>query len=65
MDITQAMKERHAVRAYTDKPIPEEVKQQLQNKITELNKKSGLHIQLICDEPKAFDGFMAHYGKFS
>ena len=65
MDITQAMKERHAVRAYTDKPIPEEIKQQLQNKITELNKKSGLHIQLICDEPKAFDGFMAHYGKFS
>ena len=24
-----------------------------------------MHIQLIANEPKAFDGFMAHYGKFS
>ena len=29
------------------------------------NHESGLHIQLVTDEPKAFDGFMAHYGKFS
>ena len=29
------------------------------------NQESGLHIQLVMDEPKAFDGFMAHYGKFS
>lgn len=26
---------------------------------------SGLHMQLVLDEPKGFDGFMAHYGKFS
>lgn len=29
------------------------------------NRESGLHIQLVMNEPKAFDGFMAHYGKFS
>ncbi len=29
------------------------------------NRESGLHIQLVTNEPKAFAGFMAHYGKFS
>ncbi|MEI3552822.1 MAG: nitroreductase family protein [Acutalibacteraceae bacterium] len=28
------------------------------------NQESGLHIQLVTNEPKAFDSFMAHYGKF-
>ena len=28
-------------------------------------KRAASHIQLVTDEPKAFDGFMAHYGKFS
>ncbi|MFR2154369.1 MAG: nitroreductase family protein [[Eubacterium] siraeum] len=27
--------------------------------------KASFHIQLVTDEPKAFDSFMAHYGKFS
>ena len=30
-----------------------------------MNRESGLHIQLVRNEPKAFDGLMAHYGKFS
>ena len=29
------------------------------------NRESGLHIQLVTDEPKAFGGMMARYGKFS
>ena len=37
----------------------------LEDKIAELNGRSGLHIQLITHEPKAFDSPMAHYGKFS
>lgn len=65
MDIQQAMQERHAVRTYTDQPIEDSIKQRLHAKIEELNRQSGLHIQLVCDEPEAFDGFMAHYGKFS
>ena len=28
-------------------------------------KESGLHMQLVLDEFHAFEGFMAHYGKFS
>ena len=65
MDILQAVKERHSVRAYTDKRIEGEVKQKLLECIAECNKESGLNIQLVCDEPKAFDCMLAHYGKFS
>ena len=64
MDILEIMKERHSVRAYTEKKIEGEVLVKLQNKIEELNKESGLNMQLILNEPKAFDSFMAHYGKF-
>ncbi len=32
--------------------------------IGQCNEQRGLHIQLVCDEPKAFSGFMARYGKF-
>ena len=65
MELMEAIKTRHSVRSYSDKEIEPEKKQALTEKIEEINAQSGLHIQLICDEPKAFDGFMAHYGKFS
>ena len=65
MELSEAIKARHSVRSYSDKPIEPEKKKILQGKIFEINKESGLHIQLISDEPKAFDSFMAHYGKFS
>ncbi len=64
MDILNSIKERHSVRTYTDKRIEGEVLEKLQSKIDELNKDSGLNMQLILNEPKAFDSFMAHYGKF-
>lgn len=65
MELTEAMKNRHSVRQYTDKPIDEEIIKALQTEIAKCNQESGLHIQLVTNEPKAFDGFMAHYGKFS
>ncbi len=64
MDILNSIKERHSVRTYLDKKIEGEVLEKLQSKIEELNKDSGLNMQLILNEPKAFDSFMAHYGKF-
>lgn len=60
-----AIKERHSVRSYTDDPIPENIKKELVSEISECNKESGLHIQPVFNEEKAFDSFMAHYGKFS
>lgn len=65
MNITDAMKARHSVRQYKDQPIDEETISALQSEIDLCNKESGLHIQLVANEPKAFDSFMAHYGKFS
>lgn len=65
MDISEAIKERHSVRAYTDKKIEGEVLFALENKIAEINGESGLNVQLVLTEEKAFGGRMAHYGKFS
>ena len=65
MNLFEAMNMRHSVRQYTDKPLEEEVISALQAEIEACNRESGLHIQLVTKEPKAFDGFMAHYGKFS
>lgn len=65
MNLTQAMAQRHSVRSYNDKKIEGEVKEKLEQEIKACNKESGLHLQLVLNEPKAFDGFMAHYGKFS
>lgn len=53
------------MRAYEQREIEGEIKDMLEDKIAELNGRSGLHIQLITHEPKAFDSPMAHYGKFS
>lgn len=63
-ELLNIMKTRHSVRQYTDKPIEDEKRAEL-NELTErLNADNGLHIQIFYDEPKCFDSFMAHYGKF-
>ena len=61
----EAMKARHSVRQYMDKPLEKKAVEELQAEIDACNQESRLHIQLVRNEPKAFDGFMAHYGKFS
>ena len=65
MDIFEAMKTRHSVRSYTDRPIEAEKAECLQQLIDEINKDTGLHFQLILNEPEGFSGAMAHYGSFS
>lgn len=65
MTILEAMQARHSVRSYRDTPLKTEDIKTLQNEIDACNKEGGLHIQLVTDESKAFDSFMAHYGKFS
>lgn len=65
MDLKEAMQARHSVRQYKDRPLGVEVIAALREEIAACNRESGLHIQLVTNEPRAFDGFMAHYGKFS
>lgn len=65
MDLMQAMQARHSVRQYKNQPLEPAAAAALRQEITACNQQGGLHIQLVANEPKAFDGWMAHYGKFS
>jgi nitroreductase len=64
MTIQEAIEARHSVRAYTGQPLADDVVKVLEEKIRELNKKGHLHMQLIRNETKAFQGKLAKYGKF-
>lgn len=65
MELMDAIKSRHAVRAYTDRPLGSTVRAELFSFIEACNQESGLHIQPVFDEPKAFSGLMARFGRFS
>ncbi len=62
MTIMDAVKERHSVRSYADKPIEAEIVKELQEEIDLCNREGNLHIQLVTGEQDAFSGMMAHYG---
>ena len=64
MTLQEAIEARHSVRAYKEQPLKEEVVKVLEEQIAVLNRDGNLHIQLIQNEPKAFHGTMAKYGKF-
>ena len=64
MDIKEAIIKRHSVRRYLDKPIEEDAVKGLEEAINEACVDSGLDIQLVLNEPTAFTGFLARYGKF-
>lgn len=64
MDILEAMKNRHSVRKYKSTAIEQEKRNELNSFVEAINAESGLSIQVLYDEPKCFDSFMARYGKF-
>ena len=63
-DTMELIRERHSVRQYLDKKIPEELREMLNAYAAELNDAGGLHMQILYDEPECFSSRMAHYGKF-
>lgn len=65
MDIKEAIKERHSVRQFQDIPVTEVDREKLIELIDACNAESGLHIQLILNDPDCFNTFLAHYGKFT
>lgn len=65
MELIDAIKARHAVRKYTDTPIEAEKIASLRAATETLNAESGLHLQLILDEPKAFSSGILKYGAIS
>jgi len=64
MTLLEAIKARHSVRAYKDEPLAENVVKVLEEQIAALNQEGHLHMQLVVNEPKAFQGTLAKYGKF-
>ena len=64
MTLQEAIEARHSVRAYKEQPLTEDVVKVLEEQIADFNRDGKLHIQLIQNEPKAFQGTMAKYGKF-
>ena len=64
MTIQEAIRSRHSVRQFRDQPIAPDTAAELNALIKECNEESGLHIQLILDDPECFHSFLAHYGKF-
>ena len=64
MTVQEAIEARHSVRAYKEQPLTAEVVKALEEKIAELNSEGHLHMQLIQNEPKAFQGTLTKYGKF-
>ena len=64
MTLQEAIEARHSVRAYKNEPLAEDASRRLVEEINVVNQKGSLHIQLIQNEPKAFQGTLAKYGKF-
>ena len=65
MTIIEAIKARHSVRKYADKPIEAEKANALRLEIEKVNAESGLNIQLVLEEPRCFSTGMWKYGQFS
>lgn len=63
MDLQQAIQARHAVRSYTDRAIEGETLEQLRLVVEQCNRDSGLHIQLLLNEPEAFGAGRLVYGR--
>ena len=65
MDLLEAIKARHSVRKYEDRPIEAEKVDALRAAIDRINAESGLNVQLVLEEPKSFAAGLWKYGQFS
>ena len=64
MELIEAIRTRHAVRSYTDRPIEADKIRDLNSVIDRCNREGGLHMKLVTNEPEAFGNFLLHYGMF-
>ena len=64
MTLLEAIDARHSVRAYLDRPISGEIREQLDACVSECNRASGLDISIRYDDPSGFDSALARYGRF-
>lgn len=64
MTLLEAIEARHSVRSYKPIPISQEIINELEIEIEDINRETGMHIQLILNQPEAFTGLLSHYGVF-
>ena len=62
--LLKAADERHSVRAFDGRALTEEDASWLRGRLADINTDAGLHLQLVCGNPRAFDNFLAHYMHF-
>lgn len=65
MELKDAIAARHSVRKYLEKPLSAEQLATLRSTIERINAETGLHVQLVLDEPRAFAPGVLKYGFFS
>ena len=65
MELIEAIRARHSVRKYLDRPVELSKLAAIRQAVEAANSESGLHIQLVVDEPKAFSSVLHSYGQFS
>ena len=65
MELIEAIKARHSVRKYFDKPVARAKVALLRTEVDRVNEESGLNVQLVVNEPKAFSTGLWKYGQFS
>ena len=65
MTTLELMKKRHSVRQYTGKKIEEEKRAVLDALCKEINDETGMHFQMIYEDSRCFNSFLAHYGRFT
>lgn len=65
MELKNAIELRKSRRHYTSEPIPEEINEALQAVVKEINRDTGLHLQMVFNHGEAFHGLRKSYGLFS
>jgi len=64
MTLQEAIIARHSVRQYLEKPVEAEKIEAIKACTDECNAQGGLHIQVVTEEPTAFQNGLAKYGQF-
>ena len=65
LDLKEAIRRRHSVRAYREMAVEQEKLDILADMIDQCNRDGGLNIQMVLNEPKAFSNRLKTYGRFS
>ena len=65
MDILEAIRARHSVRKYVERPIGAAEADRLKAAIERINAESRLDVQLVLEEPRSFSSGVWKYGQFS